>query len=282
MNPSLDANLVEKVVRAVLAEMARRAAADRDMPAPSETRSDDRLIVPGGRVPVFVGRVLGERHVAAMEASDREIRLAPGTVITPLARDAIKRKGLTLRIVAPGELARSGHVGEWGIVIERGVGADESLRRAIHGGGETWLDVGDVAESAARWVASATHRGAAVLTSEASVACWRANQVRGVRAATVNDPDATARASRSLGVNCLIVEPAGLSISAVRHLLSVYRRAGAPTVPGALGGGGPDEDRRGDRAGDARSGASVAAAIQPGDRPPPARGGAHGRLVPTR
>jgi hypothetical protein len=232
MNPALDANLVEMVVRAVLAEMSRCASGPSGAIIHQGPGHVDPVMERARPVPVFVGRVLGEKHVTAMESSGREVRVAPGTVITPLARDAIKRKGLALRIVAPGELARSGHVGEWGLVIEAGVTAHESLRRAIHGGDETWLDVGDSAETAARWAASAVHRGAAVLTAEASVACWRANQVEGARAATVSDPEATARASRALGVNCLIIEPTGLSFSAVRHILTTYRRAGAP-----VGGG---------------------------------------------
>ena len=94
--------------------------------------------------------------------------------------------------------------------------------------------------TAAAWVAEAPHRGALVLTDEASVAVWRACQVAGVRAATVGRPRRGARAVRRLGINLLVVEPPGKSISWIRQLGATFRRAGAPLRPEGI------DDRRRD------------------------------------
>jgi hypothetical protein len=67
-----------------------------------------------------------------------------------------------------------------------------------------------------------------LVTDEASVAVWRACQVAGVRAASAVDPDSVARAVRQLGVNLLVIEPAGKSISFLKPMSLTYRRAGAP------------------------------------------------------
>ena len=74
-------------------------------------------------------------------------------------------------------------------------------------------------------------RGALVLTDEASVATWRANQVEGVRAATVAAPEAVSRATRLLGVNLIVVEAANLSIYQLKEVGERFRRAGAPAIP---------------------------------------------------
>ncbi len=185
----------------------------------------------GCGVGVFAGRLFALRHAEAIAAGTREVRLAPRTVVTPLARDLLKQRGIALRPVAEGESARVAHAGEWAFANE---GAAESgllaaLRRALLD--ESWTAIDAPPGAAARWVAEAPHRGALVLTDEASVSVWRACQVAGVRAASADDLDAVARAVRRLGVNLLVVEHPGKSISWIRQLGATFRRGGAPLRP---------------------------------------------------
>lgn len=190
---------------------------------------------------VFAGRLLGLKHVGALAGSN-EVRIAPGTVVTPLARDELKRLGIAVRVVAEGEA----RCGEWGFAVEIESGLTAALRRALLEGPASWREVGRATNEAARWVVGASARGVAFFTAEASVSVWTANQVPGVRAATAGEAEAVERAVRHLGVNFLAVEPAGKSISEMRHMLATFRRGGPPGLPPGLGGTS-DEDRRSDR-----------------------------------
>lgn len=206
---------VDSAVRAVLATLGRGPRPDR-----REAGGD-----------VFADRLFALRHAEALPSSTHEVRVAPGTVVTPMARDLLKKRGIALRLVAKGELAGVKHPGVWGFAIEGPAesGTIAALRRVLLD--EDWAELESSPDEAARWVAEAPERGALVVTDEASVAVWRACQVDGVRAACVVDPDAVARAVRRLGVNLLVVEPSGKSISWMRQLGLTFRRTGAPSVP---------------------------------------------------
>jgi hypothetical protein len=186
---------------------------------------------PEGDGGIFAGRLLSLRHAEALRAGTREVRVAPGTVITPLARDFLKRQGIGLRVVSRLEVEAVRERGEWGFAIEAETGTTDALRRAWLDGPEPWAALEPTAEAAAKWVVEGPGRGALLLTDEASVAVWRACRLVGVRAATAAEPEAVARAVRRLGVNLLVVEPAGKPIALVRQLGLAFRKAGAPRIP---------------------------------------------------
>ncbi len=212
---------VNAAVLAVLAEWTR----------PLGGKGTGRIPARSGRhdIDVFADRLLGVRQAEAW--GDRaEIRVLPGTVVTPLARDLLKRRGVVVRVVSGREatLARSQRRGEWGFAVEstRHAGLVASLRRQ-------WRDSDwcEITSGAADWVIYAEGRGALVVADEAAVATWQANRVAGIRAATVGDVDATTRAVRHLGANLLVVEPATRSIHQIRQIGERFRGAGAPVAP---------------------------------------------------
>lgn len=183
---------------------------------------------------VFAGRLLGLKQAEGLDRREREVRILAGTVVTPLARDFLKKNGFALRVVHESE-ARSRRDGEWGFAIEGKSGVAWALKARLLGGSESWSEVVGDASDAARWVVSAPDRGAAVLTDEASVATWRANAIPGIRAATGCDADSVARAVRRLGVNLLVLETRDASIPSLLHLLATFRRGGPPAIPQDLG-----------------------------------------------
>jgi hypothetical protein len=185
----------------------------------------------------FAGRLLALRHVVLIPPGQHEVCIAPGTVVTPLARDLLKQRGIALRQVAAADGQRASRSDEWGFAIDETAasGTVAALRRALCE--EMWSELEATSGGAARWVAEASHRGALLLTAEASVAVWRACQVSGVRAAAAEDPDMVARAVRHLGVNLLVVEPLGKSISWIRRLGATFRSAGAPLPPAGIDDG---------------------------------------------
>ena len=177
----------------------------------------------------IVNRLLSLRQVESLPTAIREIRLAPATVVTPLARDLLKKRGIAIRLLSRAELSRGAHQGEWGFAIDLGTarstwGMINSLRRSWIE--DDWRDLEGSLESATSWVADQPHRGVVFLTDEAALAVWRACRVEGVRAACLSEPDAVARAVRGLGVNFVVVEPCGKSISWIRQLGLAFRRFG--------------------------------------------------------
>src|SRR5689334_18788605 len=119
------ASQVDAAVRAVLAELFRQ-------PAPVADGLD-----------LFAGRLLALCHVEALAPGTRELAIEPGTVVTPMARDQLKRLGIRVRLVSAGELERLGRRGEWGFAIEEGVGIAEVLRRVLLTERDVWYEVGD-------------------------------------------------------------------------------------------------------------------------------------------
>ncbi len=209
-----------------------------------------------GEFEVFAERLLTLKHLEMLESTTQEIRITPGTVVTPLAKEYLKRHRIQLRLVSEIEAFRSRLEGDWGFVIEETSGIYETLRRSLLSGGSSsvWREIGHCTLDAARWVSESRERGAVVLTAEASVACWLASQVKGVRSTTPKDANAITRAVRHLGANLLVFEPSGQSIHTIQHYCKIFRRSGVPRPPdwleaGMLKRGGEHADRRGDWAG---------------------------------
>ncbi len=184
----------------------------------------------------FAGRLFSLANAEALDAKIRAVRIAPGTVLTPLARDSLKRRGISTRFVARSELVGLRNAGEWGFAIDKTSvsGLVEAWRRKVLSGEDRWEEVGDTLDHATRWVVSAPARGALMLTDEAALAVYRACQISGVRASTAEEPNAVARAVRSLGVNLLVVEPSGKTIAWLSQIGATFRRAGGPVAPGGL------------------------------------------------
>ncbi len=182
---------------------------------------------------VFPERLFSLRHVESLPGGTREIKIAPGTVVTPLARDALKRLGIGLRFVSKAEVDRVRRKGEWAFAIESESGIVSVLRRALLDDSEPWTELA-TATDLTRWLGEAEDRGAMLLTDEAAPAVWRACRVTGVRAAVSESGDAVDRAVRGLGVNLLVIEPQGKSIAFLRQLGLTYRRGGAPRAPEGL------------------------------------------------
>jgi hypothetical protein len=178
---------------------------------------------------LFVERLFSVRHAEAV-ADGEEVRVAAGTVVTPLASDLLRRRKIRLRVVSGREasLKRSQFQGEWGFAIESRSRQVEAIRRMLL---DDWHEVGADAIEAAHWVVGGDGRGALVLADEASVATWRAARIDGIRAATVAAPESVTRAIRHLGANLIVVEPLGASIYWLKQVGERFRQGGAPTLP---------------------------------------------------
>ena len=203
------------------------------------------LAVDGPRRPASRGprsspsRLFSLRHAEALPAATREVRVAPGTVVTPLARDFLKRRGIALRVVSSGEVgpveAVARRVGVRDRVGESGLIA--ALRRAL-ARRATWAEVGRVARrGGALGRRGARSRGArgdgrGVGGGLAGVPGRRASGRR-----RVAEPEAVARAVRRLGVE--------LARGRAGREVDLLDEADRPDLPPARGARDARRPRRG-------------------------------------
>lgn len=175
----------------------------------------------------FAAKLLSLKHAVALDATVRTLVVGPRTVITPLASEELKRRRIDVRMGT----SCNRPPGEFGFAIDVESGVTASLRRELLAHTPTWVELPD---GPVEWVSGTTLRGALWIVGEASVATWTANQTKHVRAATIVDVEAVARAARALGVNLLVIEAAGRSISELKQLAAAFRAAGAPTPPESI------------------------------------------------
>jgi hypothetical protein len=76
------------------------------------------------------------------------------------------------------------------------------------------------------------------ITEQAALTVWKSCQLAGVRAAVAAEPTDVQHAVSTLGLNLLVIEPAGKSISFMKQLAKTFRNAGSPTIPDTLIAGG--------------------------------------------
>jgi hypothetical protein len=192
---------------------------------------------PGRAEPeIFTGRLFSLRHAEARSRQSRVVQVVSGTVVTPLARDFLKREGIELRFVSRAEGGSGGDVGQWAFAIEVESGLMDTLRRALLDSAAPWIELDPTSKAAATWVSEAPTRGSFLLTEDASVAVWRACRFPNVRPAAAHDVDGVNRAIRALGLNLLVVEPRGKSISELKEMGAAFRRGRAPRISDALRG----------------------------------------------
>ncbi len=206
---TLNASQIDAIVRAVVAELNRRQA------VAVEPARD-----------VFSGKLLNLAAAESLRHDQTEIRIAPGTVVTPLALDHLKRRKVILSYVS-NVTATHRNTGEWAFCLGTTTsGHAAAIRRALLA---TWTERTEA--ELVPWLTETSGRGGLLLTNDAALSCWKANQLKGIRAAFIVDADSLARAVKSIGINLAVIEPERLSISQVRMLAESFRQAGAPVAP---------------------------------------------------
>lgn len=226
----------------------------------------------------FAGRLLSASVVESLPMTTTELSIGPETVLTPMARDLLKRRKIALRLMGRAEARKRSGVGEWGFSVDSESWAMTTLRRMLLMA-EDWVALGGDVWEAAVWVSESEGRGASVFSDRGAAAVWRANQVEGVRAAAASDADGVSRAVESLGANLIVIEPAGKSLYELKHLASTFRKAGAPAPPEWIAGETSHAHRRSDRSSDAFEDAPGASEPSIRDRLAPANGRVDGGLV---
>lgn len=241
---------VEEAVRAVLAEFGRARSQ-------ATVRSTT----------VFPGKLLAQRHVEELAPGTGTLQVAPGTVITPLARDLLKKRRVEVRWIHQRAAAAAG---TFGFAIESTTGLAMPLRRLLLTSDVRWEEVEP--DSMSDWLLNGPDRGLALLTERPALRVWEACRRPGVRAAAVSETTGLAHAIEQIGLNLLVAGPSGQSPYSLKGLFEAFRRAGAPRSV-------DHEDRRSDRAGDLFASPSQLETRAVSHRPPDALNGAYDGFV---
>jgi hypothetical protein len=170
------------------------------------------------------GRLLSEEDLRRHLTSQSEILLTPRTVITPLALDHLRHKGVRIRREeAPVGATSARTQGGWTYATTESDALVTSVLAALEREG---LALRRLAETTPLALAkTAATSGVIVFCRDASLVCCIANKVPGVRAAAVISVAQSKRARETLGPNLFAVETPGPTFHELRQIV---RAATAP------------------------------------------------------
>ena len=172
------------------------------------------------------GRVLCADDLRRNLNGHRELVLLPGTVITPLAADEIRRLGIRIdRREKP--TAKVGGNSAWGYAQER---IDPVVTSVMQSLAREGLHVKSLqpaagqnpsawAKAIADCVARGECQGGLVFCADPGLVSCVANKVKGLRAAAAINVQQAARAAKNLGANLIAIEMPGPTFFEIRQIV---------------------------------------------------------------
>lgn len=210
--------LVDRIVRDVIARLR-----DRGLGASAVAEPDH------GSALVLDEAVLTEALLEDRLNGHREIVVGKRTILTPTARDFLRKRDVVVSRRSPADRSKSGSsMLPLAIVCSKSATATSAVgasncSRVEH---DCWRDATRAAVDHVR----STKSGAIVLTEkDAAVGCL-ANRNAHVRAAVVDDAHGVRSAREMIGPNVLVVDPTGKSFVTLREILREFS-AERITVP---------------------------------------------------
>jgi hypothetical protein len=193
-----------------------------------------------GRAFRWPGRVLSLADLQHSLNGHRELVLAPGTVITPLAAEELRTNGITITRSSPEKPTAPRQT--WGYAEERPHPLVRSAVQALVREGVALKELSPPGEAEpcrwARAVAECVGRGechgGVVFCQDVGLVCCVANKVAGLRAIAVVTVQQAARATLSLGANFVAVELPGRTFFEVRQILRSLCVGGEPACPSGV------------------------------------------------
>ncbi len=190
-----------------------------------------------GAVLEWAGRVVSAEALRRSLNGHRELVLRPNTVLTPLALEHLRERGVQVTRRGAPQATRVDV--PWGYAEDRPHPLVQSVVNAVARDGVDLqrLDVPGQAEperwaqAAAQCIADGTCRGGVVFCADPGLVCCVANKQPGLRAAAVTSVAQAARAGLALGANLVAVEVAGRSFFELRQIVKTLCGQGAPACP---------------------------------------------------
>ncbi|HYT88504.1 MAG TPA: RpiB/LacA/LacB family sugar-phosphate isomerase [Gemmataceae bacterium] len=187
---------------------------------------------PGEHVLRWSGRVVAADDLHRSLNGHRELLVEPAAVITPLALEQLRDRGVQIRRQAP-EAAKTTRA-TWGYAQDRPHPLVKSAVQAVEREGFYWREL-PPAESASscRWakavaecVASGACQGGVVFCQDPGLVCCVANKVAGLRGVAVTTVAQAGRAVLTIGPNLVAVEMPGRTFFEIRQILRILCVAG--------------------------------------------------------
>ena len=170
-------------------------------------------------------RLLSADDLRVHLTSQRELLLLPRTIITPLAADALKARGVRIRWQVPAAQDKAApKQGTWCYAQEKHDATTIAAIKAMEREGSTLTQL-DIAAASGTWARKAAetilagYLGGIVFCSDPAAACCVANKIAGMRAAAVVNASQVVRAKKNLGANLFAVEMPGPTFFEVRQML---------------------------------------------------------------
>src|ERR1051325_3312213 len=172
-----------------------------------------------GNVLCWPKRLLSADDLRRHLTSQRELLLLPRTVITPLAADELRAKGVRILWQTPAKEATAPKVAAWCYAVEKPDAMIRSTIQALEREGIDLTFVDETTRAIAERILRDGQRGAIVFTADAALVCCVANKVAGMRAAAVGNVCQVNRAKKTLVPNLFAIETQGRTFFELRQML---------------------------------------------------------------
>lgn len=170
-------------------------------------------------------RLLSADDLRRHLTSQRELLLLPRTVITPLAADELRAKGVRVTWQTAKAKDTTPTQASWIYAQEKTDALIVSAVQALERDGAVFTPF-EISGPCVSWartltetILSANHLGGIVFCGDPMLACCIANKVAGVRAATAMTVPQIARAQKSFAANLFAIEIPGRTFFEIRHML---------------------------------------------------------------
>lgn len=166
-------------------------------------------------------RLLSADDLRRHLTSQRELLLLPRTVITPLAADELRVKGVRILWEAPkAKDEMTPKRATWLYAQEK---SDALIAAAIQALARDGIHMTAIENATARAVAAAIraadHAGGILFSGDAATACCIANKIAGIRAAAIRNNVQALQAQKNLGANLFAIEFPGPTFFELRQML---------------------------------------------------------------
>ena len=187
-----------------------------------------------GQVLCWPRRVLSADDLRRHLNGQRELQLLPRTIITPLAADELKARGVRVSWQDAAANGAKAAAGTWGYAQERPDALVDSGVRALERDGLRFAALRLSTPASPAWpkeiaatLVRSEHPGVVAFCTDAGLVCCVANKLSGVRAVPIANVAQATRARANLGANLLAIELPGPTFFELRQIVRAACKGGA-------------------------------------------------------
>jgi hypothetical protein len=188
-----------------------------------------------GGVLCWPKRLLSADDLRRHLTSQRDLLLLPRTVITPLAADELRAKGVRILWEAPSSKEeKAPKQGTWLYAQEKSDALIASAIQALERDGIKMTRHDDaLPRSLAEAIFAADFLGGILFCGDAATACCIANKIAGIRAGAISNNAQALHVQKNLGANLFAIAFPGPTFFELRQMLRTIA-TGAPKCPDAV------------------------------------------------